>query len=155
MTVNRRQFLASGALTALGLLTATRVANAWPAKLSMVVYKSPSCGCCSKWIEHIEANGIAVEVKDMDDLSAIKQQYKVTSALQSCHTAVIEGYVIEGHVPASDIKRLLAAKPKVVGLTIPGMPQSAPGMDLTPFRPYEVLSFDAKGSARVFAKHTK
>jgi hypothetical protein len=122
---------------------------------TMTVYKSPSCGCCGKWIEHIEANGIAVEVKDMDDLGAIKQQYKVTSALQSCHTAVIEGYVIEGHVPASDIKRLLATKPKVVGLTIPGMPQSAPGMDLTPFKPYEVLSFDAKGSAKVFAKHTK
>jgi len=121
----------------------------------MVVYKSPTCGCCGKWIEHIEANGIAVEVKNMDDLTPIKQQYNVTSALQSCHTALIDGYVIEGHVPASDIKRLLAEKPKVVGLTIPGMPQSAPGMDLTPFKPYDVLSFDAKGSAKVFAKHTK
>jgi hypothetical protein len=155
MTVNRRQFLASGALTALGLLTASRVASARPAKLSMVVYKSPSCGCCGLWVEHIEANGIAVEVKNMDDLSAIKQQYKVTPALQSCHTAVVEGYAIEGHVPASDIKRLVAEKPKVVGLSIPGMPRSAPGMDLTPFTPYEVLSFDDKGSAKVFAKHIK
>ena len=155
MTVNRRQFLARGALTALGLVTASRAATAQGTRLSMVVYKSPTCGCCGKWIEHIEANGIAVEVKNMDDLTPIKQQYKVTSALQSCHTALIDGYVIEGHVPASDIKRLLAEKPKVVGLTIPGMPQSAPGMDLTPFKPYDVLSFDAKGSAKVFAKHTK
>lgn len=155
MTVNRRQFLTNGALATLGLLVAGRVAVAQRAKVSMVVYKSPSCGCCGKWVEHIEANGIAVEVKSMDDLTPIKRQYKVTTALQSCHTAVIAGYVIEGHVPASDIKRLLAEKPKVVGLTIPGMPQSAPGMDMTPFKPYEVLSFDDKGSAKVFAKHIK
>lgn len=155
MTVDRRRFLADGALAALGLLVAGRGLAAQRAKPAMVVYKSPSCGCCGKWVEHIEANGFAVEVRDLENMAPIKQRYKVTSALQSCHTAVIEGYVIEGHVPASDVKRLLAEKPKVVGLTIPGMPQSAPGMDLTPFVAYEVLAFDDKGSAKVFARHTK
>jgi hypothetical protein len=120
----------------------------------MVVYKDPSCGCCGKWIAHVQANGFKTSVTDSGDMPAIKKRYQVGDALRSCHTSIVGGYVIEGHVPAADIRRLLAQKPKVVGLAIPGMPASAPGMDMTPFQPYEVLSFDAAGKTAVFSKHT-
>jgi hypothetical protein len=152
--MNRRRFLAAGALAAAGVALGGRL-GAQQGKPSMVVYKSPTCGCCDKWVEHMQANGFAVTVKDMDDVSPIKARYKVGTRLQSCHTAVVGGYVVEGHVPAADVKRMLAQKPKFVGLTIPGMPQSAPGMDITPFQPYEVLSFDASGATAVYARHTK
>jgi hypothetical protein len=101
----------------------------------------------------MEANGFTASVTDTDNMPAIKQRYHVDAKLQSCHTTIVAGYVVEGHVPASDVRRLLKEKPKVVGLTIPGMPQSAPGMDGKPFQPYEVLSFDASGKTAVFAKH--
>lgn len=155
MTMHRRQFLAEGTVVALGLLGAGRLAAQARGKPAMVVYKSPTCGCCTKWVEHMQANGFAVSVKDQDDISPIKTRYKVGSRLQSCHTAIVAGYVVEGHVPAADVKRMLAEKPRIAGLTIPGMPQSAPGMDLTPFQPYEVLAFDASGATTVFAKHVK
>ena len=152
MTINRRQFLAEGTLTALGLAVLGRTAGAQD-KPSLKVYKSPSCGCCSKWIDHMRANGFDVTVEDMDDVSPIKARYKVAQPLESCHTAIVDGYVIEGHVPAADVKRLLKERPKVVGLTIPGMPQSAPGMDVTPHQPYEVLAFDVRGKTTVYAKY--
>jgi hypothetical protein len=89
-------------------------------------------------------------------MAPVHARYQVPRALQSCHTASVGGFVIEGHVPASDVRRLLAEKPKgILGLTIPGMPQSAPGMDGKPFQPYDVLTFDAKGQTTVYAKHTK
>lgn len=152
MTVSRRSFVRDAVVAALGLVVAREV---WATqdKPAMVVYKSPSCGCCGKWVDHVKANGFAVSVTDLDDMSPIKTRYKVGGALQSCHTSIVGGYVIEGHVPAADIKRLLKEKPKVHGLTIPGMPQSAPGMDLTPHQPYEVLSFTADGKTAVFARH--
>jgi hypothetical protein len=101
----------------------------------------------------MEANGFKPAVTNSSDMPSIKKRYKVAESLASCHTSVVGGYVIEGHVPASDIQRLLKEKPKVAGLAIPGMPQSAPGMDLKPFQPYEVLSFDAAGKTAVFARH--
>jgi hypothetical protein len=101
------------------------------------------------------ANGFAASVID-GDMRPIKKQYSVPSRLESCHTTIVGGYVIEGHVPADDVKKLLAAKPKgILGLTIPGMPQSAPGMDVMPFQPYEVLTFDKDGKTTVYAKHTR
>ena len=124
------------------------------AKVAIVVYKDPSCGCCSKWVEHLQANGFMASVKETTDIEPIKEKYQVRTELRSCHTAVVGGYAIEGHVPAADIKRLLAAKPKgIVGLTIPGMPPSAPGMDGKPFVAYTVLTFDARGTTAVFAEH--
>ena len=102
---------------------------------------------------HLREHGFTVTERPEDDLAPVKRRLGVPSALESCHTALVEGYVIEGHVPASDIRRLLKEKPKVLGLAIPGMPKSAPGMDLKPFAPYEVLSFDASGKTAVFAKH--
>ena len=148
--------------TAVRYLAATAAAvSLWPSRLRaeprtpIAVYKDPSCGCCHNWVDHLSASGFAPAVTDTPDMPAIKTKYKVTGRLQSCHTAVVGGYVIEGHVPAEDIRKLLAAKPKgIIGLTIPGMPQSAPGMDTKPFQPYTVLSFDDKGNTAIFAKHT-
>jgi hypothetical protein len=120
--------------------------------VEITVYHSPTCGCCKKWISYLEANGFKVKSIEQDDLSEIKAEAGVTSRLSSCHTALVQGYVIEGHVPAADIQRLLKERPKVVGLTAPGMPGAGPGMD-TGKAPYEVLSFDARGATAVWAKH--
>ena len=121
----------------------------------IVVYKEPTCGCCGKWVDHMKANGFVAAVTD-GPMAPIKAQHKIPASLQSCHTTLVGGYVIEGHVPASDVRKLLAAKPKgIVGLTIPGMPQSAPGVDVVPFQPYDVLTFDASGKTAVFTRHSK
>ena len=121
----------------------------------MVVYKNPSCGCCTKWVTHMEANGFTATVHNVD-LLPIRAKYKIGPKIESCHTAVIGNYVIEGHVPASDVKTFLAAKPRgILGLTIPGMPQSAPGMDVMPFQPFTVLTFDDKGVTAMFKAHAK
>jgi hypothetical protein len=126
-----------------------------PARTPILVFKDPSCGCCEKWVEHMAGNGFVPSVTN-GDMKPIKKKYNVPGALESCHTAAVGGYVIEGHVPAADVRKLLATKPAgVIGLTIPGMPQSAPGMDVVPFQPYDVLTFDAKGRTTVFAKHVK
>lgn len=151
---SRRQVLAAigGVLAAgVGLRSQTKSA----AKTPILVFKDPSCGCCSKWIDHMIANGFSAQVTD-GDMTPVKKRYQVPRALESCHTAAVGGYVIEGHVPASDVRRLLAEKPKdILGLTIPGMPASAPGMDVKPFQPYEVLTFNVKGQTTVYAKHSK
>ena len=119
---------------------------------SLTVYKSETCGCCEDWVAHMEASGFEVKVVNGDNLGPVKAMAGVKPELASCHTAVIDGYVIEGHVPAADVKRLLEQKPEVRGLTIPGMPQSAPGMDI-PGSPYEVLSFDNQGNTAVFSRY--
>ena len=156
----RHKMTRRAALSTLGTLAAA--AAVWPRSAEaqtptkLVVYKSPTCGCCQKWVEHMSANGFTSTVNNHPDMDPIKKQHKIPAELQSCHTTLVGGYVIEGHVPASDVKKLLAAKPKgILGLTIPGMPASAPGMDLTPFQPYTVLTFDAKGTTAVYARHTK
>ncbi len=95
----------------------------------MTVYKSPWCGCCGSWVDHMRANGFSVTVKDVEDLSPIKSSLGVPGELQSCHTAQVGGYAIEGHVPAEDVKRLLSERPKARGLAVPGMPIGAPGME--------------------------
>jgi hypothetical protein len=125
------------------------------AKPPMIVYKDAGCDCCAKWVEHMQKQGYKTTVSDVV-MTPIKQKYKVPPKLQSCHTTIVANYVIEGHVPAADIAKLLAQKPKgVIGLTVPGMPASAPGMDMTPFRPYTVFTFDALGVTTVFAQHDK
>ena len=143
----------------LAVLAAFSVAprlTAWPPDRltapEITVYRSASCGCCKKWEDHLRANGFTIKDVVQEDLSAIKAESGVTGKLASCHTALVAGYVIEGHVPASDIQRLLKEKPKVVGLTAPGMPGAAPGMD-TSKDPYEVLTFDGKANTTVWARH--
>ena len=119
------------------------------------VWKRDSCGCCNKWIEHLRAHGFQVKAQSVASLSEVKRRFSLPSKLGSCHTGLVEGYVIEGHVPAADIKRLLKDKPKIKGLAVPGMPLGSPGMEQADGtkEPYEVLSFDEAGKTKVFAKH--
>jgi len=135
---------------------ARQTAPAAAAGTAISVYKDPDCGCCEAWVTHMKANGFRVTVTNTRDTNKIKREHSVAEPLWSCHTALAGSYVIEGHVPAADVKKLLAQRPpNTVGLTIPGMPQSAPGMDIKPFEPYKVLAFDAKGKTTVFAAHDK
>ncbi len=145
---SRREFLARAAAVAAvfpGLLPA----QAAPA---MMVYKDPNCGCCKSWVSLMRAAGFEISARDTPDMPAIKQRYKVPAALASCHTALVGGYVVEGHVPADLITRLLKEKPKVLGLTVPGMPIGSPGMEGGTREAYEVLTFDAAGKTTVFAR---
>ncbi|HVF39279.1 MAG TPA: DUF411 domain-containing protein, partial [Gemmatimonadaceae bacterium] len=106
------------------------------------VYKDPNCGCCKKWVQHLETNGFKVESFDLPDMSLVKQKHGVTAELQSCHTALIGDYVIEGHVPADVIRKLLKEKPAVAGLAVPGMPMGSPGMEGATKEKYDILTFD-------------
>ncbi len=117
------------------------------------VYKSPSCGCCGDWIKHLRANGFEVRAHDVPDASPYRARFGVPERLGSCHTATVAGYAIEGHVPANDIKRLLAARPKAAGLAVPGMPAGSPGMEGPKSDPYDVLLFDATGRTQIFASY--
>ncbi|GIK25434.1 MAG: DUF411 domain-containing protein [Rhodocyclaceae bacterium] len=120
----------------------------------VVMHKDPNCGCCSAWAEHLEANGFKVKTVAERDMQAIKRRFAVPQRLTSCHTARVGGYVIEGHVPASAIKRLLRERPAVSGLAVPGMPLGSPGMEVPGKRdPYDVVSFDGAGGSRVFESH--
>lgn len=121
----------------------------------IMVHKDASCGCCEHWVTHLRANGFRPTVRDEKSMEAVKQTLGVPAALASCHTAVVGGYLVEGHVPAADIRRMLATRPKIVGLAVPGMVTGSPGMEM-PGRPaekYDVLAFDAAGKTRVFARH--
>jgi hypothetical protein len=120
----------------------------------ITVYKSPTCGCCSKWIKHLEANGFTVEAHDRNDMPKVKRMFGVQPQYQSCHTAIVDGYLIEGHVPAGDIHRLLDSKPTAVkALAVPGMPMGSPGMEGHRSDRYEVLSINADGEANVFSRY--
>ena len=119
----------------------------------MTVYKSPTCGCCGKWIDHVKAAGFKVQVQDMDDLTEIKQASGVPMKLRTCHTAVVGSYVVEGHVPADVIKKMLSEKPKMTGIAVPGMPIGSPGMESGDEKaPYDVVLFDKTGKTVVYAK---
>ena len=119
----------------------------------IAVYKTPWCGCCDAWVDHLRENGFSVSVMEIDDLTPIKRQQSVPAALQSCHTAIVDGYAIEGHIPASDIERLLAQRPDADGLAVPGMPIGSPGMEQGDRRdPYAVILFSKDGQS-VFSRH--
>ena len=124
------------------------------AAATLLVTKSESCGCCKHWVEHMKKAGFTVKVNTVADVTPTARRLGVPDALRSCHTSQIGGYVIEGHVPAADVKRLLASKPKAVGITVPGMVAGSPGMDQGSFKqPYKVLLFDKAGKTKVFAAH--
>jgi hypothetical protein len=146
--------LVLGGVGYLGLASAQRSQTA-AAAATVEVYKSPTCGCCSKWVEHLQAHGFTVNTTNVDDLSLIKAKYGVPGAVESCHTALVGGYVVEGHVPAADVQKLLKDRPAVAGIGVRGMPIGSPGMEVAGVKPqtYEVLAFDKKGQTRVFAKH--
>lgn len=118
------------------------------------VYKSPSCGCCQKWVEHMQAQGFELEIHNVNNLQPIKLEAGIQPRYMSCHTARIGGYVIEGHVPAEDVIRLLATRPDVKGIAVAGMPVGSPGMEVDDrIQPYQVLAFDEHGSTRIFSEH--
>jgi len=147
--------LRSGILAASLVISAATLV-AWrgaPAPLPpMKVVKSASCGCCASWVTYMKKQGFAVTVEDKEEFTALKRSNGVTQELTSCHTAFVGGYVIEGHVPADLVKKLLTEKPAgIKGLAAPGMPQSAPGMDV-PGQHYTVYSFDAAGHSKVYAE---
>jgi hypothetical protein len=117
------------------------------------VFKSATCGCCIRWISHLQEHGFTVTATDVGDMSKVKVENDVPPQLYSCHTALIDGYVIEGHVPAPDIMLLLAERPEVSGLAVPGMPIGSPGMEGPNSESYKVMSFDDAGTVREFATH--
>jgi len=120
--------------------------------VEVTVHRSPSCNCCGKWIAHLEKNNFKVKDILSEKMQAVKDKYKVSKNMASCHTAIVNGYVIEGHVPASDIKALLTIKPNIVGLSVPGMPAGTPGMEMgrTKVDAYKVIGFDKNNVSQVF-----
>ncbi|MBW7834298.1 MAG: DUF411 domain-containing protein [Simplicispira suum] len=147
-------------LAALGLLgaamVAPRLARAATDPLAVEVWKDPSCGCCKDWVVHMEENGFAVKVHDSGN-NAVRSRLGLPQKLGSCHTALVGGYLLEGHVPASDVRKLLAQKPKALGLAVPGMPVGSPGMDGAVYGgrrdPYDVLLVARDGNTRVFSSY--
>jgi hypothetical protein len=126
-----------------------------PAKPVMEVYKSPTCGCCSKWVEHVQAAGFTAKVTEIDDaaLDQLKTKRGVPATAQSCHTAIVDGYVVEGHVPAPEIHRMLRERPAIAGIAVGGMPTGSPGMEVPGRAPqqYNVVAFDKQGAVRVYS----
>jgi hypothetical protein len=152
MNLMKKGFVAI--VIAVGALAAAVAAAQRPQPPTVEVYKDPSCGCCALWVKHLEANGFATRVKDVEDIAAFKTQHGVPAKARSCHTGVVNGYVIEGHVPAADVKRLLKERPAVSGLAVPGMPVGSPGMEVgNTVQPYDVLTFDKQGQMRVYASY--
>jgi len=154
--ISRRDFVAQAAGLAFASIGASRVlARPAAPPTPITVYKSRSCECCAKWVDHLRSNGFAPTVHDEEDMDAIKHEMGVPPSLRSCHTALLGRYVVEGHVPAGDLRRLLAERPAVAGLAAPGMPKSGPGMAVpgAATEPYEVLSFARDGKTGVFARH--
>lgn len=127
---------------------------AWAqAATTVEVYKSPACGCCEKWIDHLRDNGFSVHANNVSNIPGIRQKLGMPENIGSCHTAKVGNYVIEGHVPAADVKRLLKEKPKAIGLAVPSMPPGSPGMEGSRAVPYDTLLVRADGSTQVFAHH--
>ena len=138
------------ALALVLLSAATAFAQSAP---KVEVFKSASCGCCGAWVEHMRQNGFQVIAHDVGDVPAERKKLGMPDRLGSCHSAKVGGYVIEGHVPAADIRRLLKEKPKALGLAVPSMPPGSPGMEGPRAIPYDTLLVARDGTTRVFASH--
>lgn len=144
-----KQFLAIALLVNTGFIFAE--SKQAEESVDIAVNRSPTCSCCGKWVEHLKQNNFNVKDIVSDDVQAIKNKYGITQGLASCHTAIVDGYVVEGHVPANDIRMLLKNKPDIVGITVPGMPNGTPGMEMGGKKDaYEVISFDKKNQHHVF-----
>lgn len=124
----------------------------YAAATKIEVYKSPTCRCCTKWVDHMRANGFTVETRNIGNKEARKRA-GIPPSLGSCHTSLVDGYVIEGHVPASDIKRFLSERPRAIGLAVPGMPKGSPGMESSRGNPYNVLLINREGNLSVYSRH--
>jgi hypothetical protein len=155
--ITRRTFVGQGA----GLVLASIGGGALLAQgrsnpgTPIVVYKSATCLCCAKWVDHLRASGFTPAVHDEEDMDAVKDQLGVPKGVRSCHTAMLERYVVEGHVPASDLRSLLARHPTIAGLAVPGMPSSTPGMAApgAEVEPFDVLAFQLDGKTQTYARH--
>jgi hypothetical protein len=152
----------SRARRAVGTLAVT-IALAWAgtvwmvaqsAKPQMTVYKSATCGCCSKWVEHMKANGFDVKAIDVDDIDKVKRERGVPADAASCHTALVNGYVVEGHVPADAVQKMLKEKPAIAGIAVPGMPMGSPGMEVPGGQKeaFNIVSFDKTGKTTIYQK---
>ena len=156
--MDRRGFL-TATLASAATLIARRATAAVPLRITVArppvtVYKDASCGCCKKWIEHMQSSGFTVDAHDSADMDAVKDHYGVPSNVRSCHTALVGSYVVEGHVPAADVDRMLKEQPKAAGLSVPGMVMGTPGMEGSMSKPYTVLAFQKTGATTAFASHT-
>lgn len=148
--MNRKQFF--GVLAAVPLATALRMRAA---ATHIQVYKTPTCGCCGNWVEHLKKNGFEVSVENVADTAPYRRKYGIPETLLSCHTAVVGGYALEGHVPAAEVQRLLREKPKAKGLAVPGMPMGSPGMETATPQAYSVMLVDMAGRASVYQKYPR
>ena len=157
--LSRRGFVGQmGGLFLVGLSSRrlmAELASGQSGRTPITVYKSSTCGCCVKWVDHLRANSFEPTVHDREDMDSLKDELGVPKEVRSCHTAQVEGYLIEGHVPASDIRRLLTERPKQAGLAAPGMPTGAPGMAEpgAPTGGYDVVAFRKNGTTLLFARH--
>lgn len=146
------KFLLTGVAPLLAAFSATLAFAADPQTVE--VYKSPTCGCCAEWVAHMKKNGFDVRVHEVRYVAPFRKQLGIPDQMESCHSALVGGYAIEGHVPAADVKRLLRERPKAKGIAVPGMVQGSPGMEQGPSKePYQVLLFDGNGKTSVFARH--
>lgn len=146
--LSRRHFVLSSAAA---IVAGRRLVAEAPTPV-VTVYKDPTCGCCTKWVKYMSANGFVLNVQDTADVDKYKRMMHVPAALQSCHTAIVGRYVVEGHVPADVIKKLLSENADVVGLAVPGMVDGSPGMEAAQSKHYDVIAFDSAGKTRVYAK---
>ncbi len=117
---------------------------------TVTVYKSPTCDCCNKWVTHLKEHGFKVIANDTSELKQVKKKHKVPDELEACHTAIVDGYVVEGHVPADVIQKMLNEHPTAIGIAVPGMPMGSPGMEGSYVESYDVLIFDQKGNVKVY-----
>lgn len=148
----RLKYLLPGLFQLSAAFAATVALAAGPQKVE--VYKSPTCGCCSEWVTHMKKNGFDVVVHDVRNVAPFRRQLGIPDQMESCHSALVGGYAIEGHVPAADVKRLLRERPKAKGIAVPGMVQGSPGMEQGMGKdPYQVLLFDGSGRTTVFERH--
>ncbi len=146
LLTDRRHFLAASAAVLLA-------GPAFAGRDVFEVFKSSTCGCCTQWIGHLRANGFEVQAQDVDDISVSRARLGVPAALGSCHTGRVGGYLVEGHVPAADIQRLLRERPAAAGLAVPGMPRGSPGMESDIKDPYDVLLFQLNGRYAVYQRY--
>ena len=151
--LERRDFLRKVLSAGAALFLAPHMVRAAASPLAMTVYKTPSCGCCKAWVAGMQRAGFTIKIVDLDNLDEVKRNAGVPGELQACHTALVGAYVVEGHVPADLIKRMLDEKPQITGLAVPGMPAGSPGMDQGAAKePYAVIAFTRSGKSSVYAR---
>lgn len=143
----------SGPPQAAASVTATARASVVPAGTTITVYKSPTCGCCGKWEDHMRSAGFTVKSVPTNDLDAVKKTHAIPMNMQSCHTGLVNGYIVEGHAPAADIARMLDEKPDIRGIAVPGMPAGSPGMEGAWRDAYDVVTLPKSGTSTVWSRH--